>query len=152
MSANKNYAMGKPMGNNQVPFFDSPPAIKAIATTVRDTTATVSSILALSQNTTAVEVASTGGPTYIRWYSQATVDSSVAATSVITTGSGAAFDHAIPAASVRRFVVPISIQVVGATSLQGANRDNGLFTHLGMAGGTGASVIAITQYGSSNSY
>lgn len=144
--------MGQPMGNNSIPLFNCPPAIKAVASTVRDTTATVSSILILGQNTTAVEIASTGGPTYFKWMSQATVDSSVAATSVVTTGATASFDHVIPAATVRRFVVPISIQVVGATSLQGANPDNGLFTHIGMAGGTGASVIAITQYGSSNSY
>lgn len=152
MSANKNYAMGKPMGNNQIPFYDSPPAIKAIAATIKDTTATVSSILILNQNTTAVEVSVDGGPAYIKWMSQATVDSSVAATSVITTGASASFDNVVSDDTVRRFVVPISIQVVGATSLQGANRDNGLFTHLAMKGGTGASVIAITEYGSSNSY
>ena len=152
MSANKNYAMGKPMGNNQIPFYDSPPAIKAVATTIKDVTATVSSILILNQNTTAVEVAADGGPAYIKWLSQATVDSSVATTSVITTGASSSFDNAIPENTVRHFVVPISIQVVGATSMQGANRDNGLFTHMAMNGGAGASVIAITQYGSSNSY
>ena len=151
MSANQNYAKGKPMGNNQVPFYDSPPAIKAIVATIRDTTATVSSILVLNQNSTAVEVASTGGPSYIKWLSQDTVDSSVAGTSVITTGV-ASFDHCIPNATVKRFVIPISLQASGQTSMQGANRDNGLFSHMAMAGGTGASVIAITQYGSSNSY
>ena len=152
MSANQNYAKGKPVGNNQVPFFDSPPAVKAVATTIKDVTATVSSILVLNVNTTAVEVASTGGPTYIKWLARATVDSSVAGTSVITTGAASSFDHAIPNATVRRFVVPISIPVVGATSIQAANPDNGLFTHMAMNGGTGTSVIAITQYGSSNSY
>ena len=140
------------MGNNQIPFFDSPPAIKAIATTIKDVTATVSSVLVINVNATAIEVAATGGPAYIKWLSQATVDSSVATTSVITTGAAASFDHVVPAATVRRFIIPISIQVVGATSIQAANPDNGLFTHVAMTGGTGASVIAITQYGSSNSY
>lgn len=151
MSANRNYAMGKPMGNNQVPFFDSPPAIKAIATTVKDASTTTSSILILTQNTTAIEVTSTGGPSFIRWLTQAVVDSSVAGTSVIATGASANFDNAIPNGTVRRFIIPIATQASGQTSLQGANRDNGLYSHVAYAG-TATSVIAITQYGSSNSY
>lgn len=152
MSANKNYAMGQPMGNNQIPLYNCPPAIKAIGSTIKDTTATVSSILILTQDTTAIEVASNGGPSYIKWLSQGTVDSSVAGTSVISTGASASFDHVVSNDNVRRFVVPVSIHNSGAQSVQGANRDNGLFTHVAMKGGTGASVIAITQYGSSNSY
>lgn len=147
----KNYAKGKAMGDNQIPFYDSPPAIAAIATTVRDTTATVSSILVLNDNTTAIEVAAAGGPAYIKWYTQAVVDSSVAATSVATTGA-ANFDHCIPNAVVRRFVIPIATIPSSQTSAMGANKANGLYPNLGIRGGTGASVIAITQYGSSNSY
>ena len=148
----KNYAMGKPVGDNQVPFFDSPPPIKAIATIAKSTTATVSSILILTQNTTAVEVGVVGGPVYIRWMNQALVDSSVAGTSVLANGS-ANFDHVVPNNTVRRFVVPIfGNYSEGYGSLVGANVANALYTHLGMLGGTGASVIAITQYGKSNSY
>ncbi len=149
----KNYAMGPAVGNNQVPFTtEAPPAIAAIATTVKDVTATVSSILILTQNTTAVEVAVDGGPAYIKWFSQATVDSSVAGTSVISTGATSSFDHCIPDDSMRRFVIPIAIVPNSYSSVQGANQLNGLFTHMGVKGGTGASVIAITQYGSSNIY
>lgn len=146
-----NYSKGKPVGDNLVPQYDSPPAVKALVTTLKEAATTTSSILILGQNTTAIEVSPTGGPAFIRWLSQATVDSSVAATSVITTGATVAFDHVIPAATVRRFVVPISIIPVSLQSVQGLNPLNGLFTHVAYSG-TVTSVIAITQYGSANSY
>lgn len=151
--AGLNYAKGKPMGNNNVPFFDSPPAIKAIATTVKDSATTTSSILILNQNTTAIEASPTGGPMFIRWLSQSTVDSSVAGTSVIATGAGANFDHVIPAANVRRFVVPINSHSYAEAygSAVGANVANGLFTHVAYSG-TATSILTVTQYGSSNSY
>lgn len=153
--AGLNYARGVPVGNNQMPFHGNgtPPAVAAIVTTIRDTTATVSSIRTLSQNTTAIEIAATGGPVYMKWFAQSVVDSSVAGTSVLATGSGANFDHVIPAATYRRFVVPIfTNNPQGYSSQVGANIENGLYPNVGIVGGTGASVIAITQYGSSNSY
>lgn len=143
------------MGNNSMPFQGNgtPPAVAAIVTSIRDVTATVSSIRTLSQNTTAIEVASTGGPAYIKWLGQSVVDSSVAGTSILTTGAGANFDHVIPAATYRRFVIPIfTNNPQGYGSQVGANVENGLYPNVAVIGGTGASVIAITQYGSSNSY
>jgi hypothetical protein len=142
------------MGNNQMPAsYIAPPAVAAIGTTVKDVAATTSSILVLSQNTTAIEVAATGGAAYIKWLTQAVVDSSVAGTSVIGTGASANFDHVIPAATYRRFVIPIATNnPQGYGSFVGANRENGLYPNVAMLGGTSASVIAITQYGSSNSY
>lgn len=142
-----NYAKGKPVGNNQIPFYDSPPAVVAIATTVKDSATTTSSILVLNANTTAIEVSPTAGPAFIKWLSQATVDSSVAGTSVIATGSGANFDNVIPVATVRHFVVPIS-QSITPNSYgvqQGANAANGLYTHVAYLG-TVTSIITINQY------
>lgn len=150
----KNYAMGSPMGNNQVNFTtEAPPAIKAIGTTVRDTLSPVSSITTLGPNTTAIEVVAAGGTAFIAWLSQSTVDSSVAGTSVIATGTGANYDHAIPAGTMRRFVVPISVQnnSEGYGSAVGAAVANGLFRNVATRG-TLTSIIGITQYGSSNSY
>ncbi len=142
------------MGNNQVPFQGNgtPPAVAAIATTIKDTTATVSSIRTLTQDTTAIEIAATGGPVYMKWLKQSVVDSSVAGTSVLATGA-ANFDHVIPSNTYRRFVVPIATNnPQGYSSMVGANIENGLFPAVAIIGGTGASVIGITQYGSSNSY
>ena len=150
-----NYAKGKPMGNNQVPFYDSPPAIPAIARKVNDQSTTVSSILVLTDNTTAIEVVAAGGTAFIKWLSQATVDGSVAGTSILSTGA-ANYDHAIPAATVKRFIVPVSLSnnvTTGAasTSMVGANVENRLFKHVAFIGTT-ASIIGITENGSSNSY
>ena len=156
----QNYAAGAPQGDRG-PFLGALAVapLKAIATTTRDATGTpaVSSILVLTDNTTAIEVSASGGPAYIRWMAQSLVDSSVAGTSVLATGA-ANYDHIIPAATVRRFVVPISTdtnKTVGAsaTSVVGQNVEYGLFKNVGMIG-TGAitSIISITQYGKSNSY
>lgn len=149
----QNYARGIPMGNNAMPAsYIAPPAVAAIGTTVRDTGTTTSSILVFSQNTTAIEVSATGGPAYIKWLSQAVVDSSVAGTSVFGTGAGANFDHVIPAASYRRFVVPIATNnPQGYSSQVGANRENGLYPNMAYIG-TATSIISVNQYGSSNSY
>lgn len=152
--AGQNYARGIPMGNNSMPAsYNAPPAVAAIGTSIRDVTPTVSSIRTLTQNTTAIEIAATGGAVYMKWLAQSVVDSSVAGTSVVTTGATSSFDHVIPANSYRRFVVPIATSFAqGYGSFVGANVENGLYPNVAFAGGTGASVIAITQYGSSNSY
>lgn len=141
------------MGNNQIPLYNCPPAVAAIGTTVKDSSTTSSSILILNQNTTAIEVGASGGPAFIKWLSKSVVDSSVAGTSVIATGATANFDHSIPNATVRRFVVPIAIAASAEAygSVVGANVANGLYSHVAFVG-TASSVISINQYGSSNSY
>lgn len=151
--AGKNYAAGSPLGNNQNQIYSTPPAFKAVATTVKDVAATTSSILILNQNTTGVEISSTGGPMAFKWLYQNVVDSSVAATSVITTGATADFDHVVPNNTYRRFVVPQAVNnPQGYGSFVGGNIENGLYTHVALKGMPSASVITITQYGSSNSY
>lgn len=152
----QNYAKGKPVGNNQIPFYDSPPPVLAIARTIKETGVGTSSILVLTDDTTAIEVVAMGGTAFIKWLAQSTVDGSVAGSSIIATGATANYDHAIPNATVKRFVVPISASnnvTVGAvsTSMVGANVENRLFKNVAFVG-TAASVIGITQYGSSNSY
>jgi hypothetical protein len=151
--AGQNYARGIPMGNNQMPAsYIAPPAVAAIATKVKDTATTTSSILVLSKNTTAIEVAATGGNAYIKWLTQSVVDSSVAGTSIVATGAAVNFDHVIPAASYRRFVVPIATNnPQGYGSMVGANTENGLYPNMAYVG-VATSIIAITEYGSSNSY
>ena len=140
------YAKGKPIGNNSVPFQDAPPPYIALATNVRDNAA-ASSILILTHDTTALEVAARGGPAYIKFLTQATVDSSVAGTSVISAVGTANFDFAIPADTVRRFVLPIATinNDLGYSSQVGANIANGLYRHVATITGAIASV-ATTQY------
>lgn len=147
----QNYAKGKPVGDNMVPFFDSPPAVKSLGAVYRDN-AVASSILILTHNTTAIEVAADGHMAHILWLSQSTVDSSVAGTSVLTAVAGS-FDNTVPDGEVRRFIVPVNAVATaeGYGSILGDNRENGLFTHVAIKSGGNASV-ATTQYGKSNSY
>ncbi len=150
--AGRNYAKGVPVGDNNLQFTtDSPPAVAAIGTTVRDTATTTSSILVFNQNTTAIEVSAAGGPAFIKWLTQSVVDSSVAGTSIVATGATANFDHVIPNESVRRFVIPIATIPTSQTSLMGANRANGLYPNMAYVGAV-TSIISVTQYGSSNAY
>ena len=151
--AGKNYAAGSPFGNNQNQVYSAPPAFKAVATTVRDAASMPSSILALNQNPTGVEISTAGGPVAFKWLYRTTVDSSVASTSVVATGAAASFDHVVPNNTYRRFVIPQAVNnSQGYGSFVGGNVENGCYTHIAYAAMPVASIITITQYGLSNSY
>jgi len=137
----RNYAKGKPVGNNLIPFYDSPPAEVALSRSVRDN-ASASSILVVSDDTTAIEVAATNGAAFIKWLQQSVVDSSVAGTSIVSAASGANFDNVVPANTVRRFVIPIA-KTVQTTSIQGINPTNGLYKNVAIKTAGIASVAAI---------
>lgn len=147
-----NYAKGMAVGNNNIPFFNSPPPVKAIRQTFSEN-ATVSSVITLSESTTAVEITAGGAPVAIRWVSVA--DASTAATSVITTagsGTGSNYDHVTASNSRVRFVIPIDTGptgVAGNASAVGANIENGLFRRLAYKT-QGISSVFIAEYGSSN--
>lgn len=141
----QNYAKGKPMGNNQIPFFDSPPAIKAVEQYYTENGVT-SSVITLTENTTAIEIGAGGSAVLMRWVYIA--DAETAATSVLATN----WDHVIPADTVRRFVVPIEGNFSeGYGSMVGANRANALFRRVAYKNTSIGSVFA-SEYGSSNSY
>lgn len=140
----KNYAKGKPSGNNMTPFYDSPPPEIAIASDNRTTDALskVSSITVLNANTTAIEVMAAGAPAFIKWLTQAVVDSSVAGTSVIATGATANYDGMVAKDTIRRFIVPISTVTTAPPGSygvpQGANKDNNLYPNVAIIGGNGS--------------
>ena len=150
--AGKNYASGQPVGNNQMLFNISTPApFKALKQYYAENGA-VSSVVTLTENTTAVEIAAGGAAALIRWVYVS--DASTAATSVIATGTSANWDHVVPANTVRRFVVPIEVSSPGIApnaSMVGARVENGLFARLAYRNAGIGSVMA-SEYGSSNSY
>lgn len=147
--SSQNYARGKPMGNNQVPFYDSPPAVKAIEQYYTENGVT-SSVITLTQNTTAIEIGAGKSAVLMRWVYIA--DAETAATSVIMSGATANWDHVIPEGQVRRFVVPIEGNYAeGQGSMVGANRANALFRRVAYKNTSIGSVFA-SEYGSSNSY
>lgn len=146
----KNYAAGTPVGNNQMPLYNSPAPFKAISQYLSEN-GIASSVVTLTQNTSAVEVAAQSAPVAIRWVYQA--DGTGTASSVIYVGGSTAnFDHVIPANTVRRFVVPIEVSPnQGYSSMQGTNRNEGLFQRLAYKT-AGIASVAVTEYGTSNSY
>lgn len=146
----KNYAMGFAMGNDQYPITNAAAPIKAIVTTTSEN-ATVSSVITLSDNTTAVEIATVGGPALMRWVF--VTDANGPATSVIVAAGTANFDHMVASGNFRRFVVPIEIQnnSQGYSSQVGQRVANGLFARLAYKS-VGAASVLVTEYGSSNLY
>ena len=66
----------------------------------------------------------------MKWLSQATVDSSVAGTSVLTAVGSENWDHVVQKDTVRRFVVPIATNPASG-SIQGINRELGLYPAVG---------------------
>lgn len=148
-----NYARGVAVGNNQMPAsYDAPPPVKSLAIT-GNTNQAASSVITLTQNTTAIEVAALGaGGAMLRWIAIADTEASVVGVSSVGATYAPNFDHAIPAATVRRFVVPVeSFVATGYASTQGVNRLEGLFRRVAVIAG-GASSVVVTEYGSSNSY
>lgn len=143
-----NYARGKPVGNNNVPFFDSPPPVKAISQFYAEN-GVASSVITLSHNTTAIEIAAQGSPVVMRWVA---VGDTVA--SVVGSVAGALnFDNVIPANTVTRFVVPIEIMntAEGVGSVVGQNIANGLYRRVAYKTQAVGSIL-VSEYGSSNAY
>lgn len=99
-----NYAPKVPRDNTGIPKYEYGPAKVAIASTNKENAA-ASSILLLNNQTTELEITPTATAAF-KWLSQATIDSSVAGTSVITVNGTANFDFVVPAATTRRVVLP----------------------------------------------
>lgn len=135
------------MGNNQMPAsYQAPPAVKATVTRMSENAA-VSSVITMSMNTTAIEIAATATPVLLRWVPTTSTDPSVFGNASVMN-----YDHIIPANTFRRFVVPIEVNnPQGYSSQVGANIENGLFRRFAWATPVAGSVYS-TEYGSSNFY
>lgn len=136
-----NYSRGKPVGNNSIPQYDSPAPYVALEQYLGEN-ATASSVITLTQDTTAVEVGTGGTGAVIKWIAVSDTTASV----IAVAGSTGNFDHFIPANTVRRFVIPIeSNPATGYSSVQGANRENGLYQRLAVKTQGIASVL-VSEY------
>lgn len=158
----KNYAAGPPMGDNQVPLQGVPAPYKAIASNGNVNQA-ASSVITLTENTTAIEIGTMGAAgALMRWIpvtETAAVSPFASVVGVSSVGAtyAANFDHEIAANTVRRFVVPIESAAnttFGATitSVQGQNREYGLFRRVAIISAGGISSVLLTEYSKSNSY
>lgn len=146
--AGQNYSRGLAMGNNQIPFQNSPPPIKAVLQYLSEN-GTASSVITLTENTTAIEIAAQTQPVAMRWVR--VTDAATAATSVIAVaGASSNFDHIIPANTFRRFVVPIEVNnPQGYGSFVGANIENGLFRRVAYKT-QGVASVMVNEYGNAN--
>lgn len=88
--------------------------------------ATVSSVVTLTHNTTAIEIATVGGAAAMKWITQGDTQASI----ITIAGTTSNYDHIIPTGTVRRFVVPIETQGAQQGSAVGINRQNGLYQRI----------------------
>jgi hypothetical protein len=120
------------------------PAKAALASSNKEN-ASASSILLLTHDTTELEVTAAGQNVAGKWLTQATVDSSVAGTSVLTAAATANFDFMIPNNTMRRFVVPIAT-IANSASIQGVNRANGLYPAVAFVTFAGNGSVLTSQF------
>lgn len=136
------YAAGLPVDKSGAAMQEYPAAMPAKGLNFSENN-TVSSLITLTDNTTVIEVAATGGPAAIRWVPATETAGVAPAGSVITAAATANFDHVIETATVRRFVVPRN--TAGVQSIVGANIRNGLYNRVAVKT-FGISSVATIQF------
>lgn len=114
---------------------DHPAPVLALARYASENS-TASSVISVSHDTTALEVAAVGGAAVVRWIGTADT-----AASVVSAAAGANFDHVVSSGSVRRFVLPIESQATNGSSVVGMNRAAGLYQRVAIKSIGVASVL-----------
>lgn len=129
------------MGNNNVGMTGlSAPYPATLAYSSEN--ATASSVISLTSMATAIEIAAIGAPVVMKW-----IKSTDTQASVVSTASGANFDHVISSGSLRRFVVPIETNpnTFNSTGSLGPNPANGLYQRVAYKT-IGAASVLTTEY------
>lgn len=98
---------------------------------------TASSVVTVTDGTTVVEVGAVGAPVYIKWVARTDTTASV----VAVAGATANFDDYVPANTTRVF--PIPQEILGTSSIVGANIANGLYNRVAWKSAGIGSVIGI---------
>lgn len=130
------YSPALPLGKRGEIKTNYPPAKTALASHMEENAST-SSVIALTHDTTELEVAAENATVAGRWATNQ-------ATSVVTAEGSANYDFLVPSGEVRRLVVPIETQGGTYGSIQGVNREEGLFQNVAFKTTEGnGSVLAI---------
>lgn len=124
-----------PIDANKTPMQNYAPPSSVVAVW-HDENGAVSSCISLTHDTVTVEIAATGAPAFMRWIRQGDTEASV-----VSAAAGANFNHVIPAATVRSFVVPIETSTGAVNSVMGINRREGLYQRIALKTNGAASVI-----------
>ena len=118
------------------------PAAKVALQRFTSENATVSSVISVTHNTTAIEVAAVGGAVAIKWIPTTDTEASI----ITIAGATSNYDHAVVTGEVRRFVIPIESQGTGNQSVVGVNRQNGLYRRIAYKS-VGIASVMLTEYG-----
>lgn len=102
---------------------------------------TASSVISVTHDTTALEVAAVDKTAFLRWVATADTQASV----IGVAGATASYDHVIPAGTLRRFVIPRESLGSSQRSVQGVNRGEGLYQRVAIKT-AGISSVLTTEY------
>lgn len=138
-----NYAKSLPRDRAGEPMQEYPAPFKALATYGGENSS-ASSVITLTDNTTAIEVEANGGACVVRWIPASETAAVTPFASVISANGTANFDHVVPTGTYRRFVVPQELGQV-QTSIVGANVQNGLYKRVAIKS-IGIASVLTTEY------
>ena len=135
------YAATKPIDKNGTPMQDSgfvKPALQRYA----PENSSASSVLTLTVNTTAVEVAAVTTAAVAKWITTSDTTASV----ISIAGGTANFDYVIPLSQVRTFIVPQEGVGTGAQSIAGIGTQLGLYRRLAIKS-IGVGSVLTSEFG-----
>lgn len=132
------YAKGLPLDKNGNSMQNYPANVIALQRYGSEN-GTASSVLSFTDNTSAIEVGTSGGNgAVLKW-----IAASDTQASVISAAGTANYDHYIPANSLRRFVIPQETQ--GVSSVVGVNTQAGLYKRVAIKS-AGISSVLTSEY------
>ena len=138
-----NYAPALARDKGGEPLQDAPAPKLALATYASENS-TASSVISVTHDTTALEISAVGGAAVMKWITTGSTNPSV----ISIAGGTANFDHVIPTATYRKFVIPIEARSAGAqgASAVGINRGEGLYQRVAIKS-IGVASVLVTEYG-----
>lgn len=137
MSVNPYPFLPRDKGGVEMQDYATNASVKAIYASEN---ASASSVISVTPDTTALEIAAVGGPAVVRF-----VRTSDTQASVVSAASGANFSHVIPTATVRKFAIPIETLYQAPSSMVGANRLNGLYQRVAIKS-IGVASVLLTEF------
>lgn len=132
------YAPDTPISKDGIHKVGYVPAKIALANTTNEN-ASASSVIALTHDTTELEVSAVGQWIAGRWAANQ-------AASVVTAVASPAYDFVVPSGESRRYVVPIQTFVGNSSSIQGVNRANGLYQNVAFKTLAGNGSVLLGEY------
>src|SRR3990167_2169895 len=133
------YAPYLPRDKNGETMQEYPAAIRPKTRYASDN-ASASSVISVTHDTTALEIAAITTSAVMRWVTTGDTQASIISAADLAEN----FDHVIPIGTVRRFVVPIESNPQTG-SVQGINRELGLFQRVAIKS-TGVGSVLLSEF------